>query len=358
MEVPEVELGETIVGPDDLLLITGANGFIGNRVVDSLIRSGFRNVRCFVRPSGNLTKLEKVIASAKSCRVEILKGNLLSRGDCMAAVEGAAVIYHLAAGIEKTFPGCYLNSVVTTRNLVEAALQGGSLRRFVNVSSFAVYSNIGMKRRQLLDESCPLETRFMERHEAYCFGKTKQDQIVEEYGKARQLPYVIARPGAVYGPGNSGITARVGIDTFGFFLHLGGSNIIPLTYVDNCADAIALAGIRPGIDGEVFNIVDDDLPTSRSFLKQYKRNVAPFRSVYVPYRVFYALCFLWEKYSSWSEGQLPPAFNRRRCSAYWKGNRYSNEKMKSMLGWKHRIPFAEASRDYFEAARCAKVGKE
>ena len=58
---------------------------------------------------------------------------------------------------------------------------------------------------------------------------------------------------------------------FGIFLHLGGSNPIPFTYVDNCADAIVLAGLTPGVDGEVFNVVDDNLPTSRQFLRLYKQ---------------------------------------------------------------------------------------
>ena len=46
----------------------------------------------------------------------------------------------------------------------------------------------------------------------------------------------------------------------GSSLHIGGSNTIPLTYVDNCADAIILAGIKHGADGQIFNVVDDDLP--------------------------------------------------------------------------------------------------
>ena len=68
------------------------------------------------------------------------------------------------------------------------------------------------------------------------------------------------RPGAVYGPGKSQLTGRIGIDTFGVFLHLGGSNQIPFTYVDNCAEAIILAGLVQGVDGEVFNVVDDESP--------------------------------------------------------------------------------------------------
>jgi len=47
--------------------------------------------------------------------------------------------------------------------------------------------------------------------------------------------YVILRPGAVYGPEDDKITGRVGINTFGIFMHLGGRNKIPFTYVNNCA---------------------------------------------------------------------------------------------------------------------------
>ena len=61
---------------------------------------------------------------------------------------------------------------------------------------------------------------------------------------------------------------------------------MPFTYVDNCAEAIVLAGLRKGIEGEVINIVDDDLPKSREFLRLYKKQVRRFFSIPVPYRVF------------------------------------------------------------------------
>jgi nucleoside-diphosphate-sugar epimerase len=339
-----------IVGREELVLVTGANGFIGSRVVANLVDRGFRNLRWFVRPSGNMSRLDELPELGKHVNVDIVKGNLLSREDSNRAMDGVSIVYHLAAGVEKTFPGCFMNSVITTRNLLDAAVTKRTMKRFVNVSSFAVYSNMRIPRRGLLDETCERETRFMERYEAYCFGKAKQDEIVEEYGRSRGIPYVIVRPGAVFGPGNKGLTGRVGIDTFGFFLHLGGSNRIPLTYVDNCADAIVLAGLIDGVEREVFNIVDDDLPTSRAFLRIYKRHVRSFRSLYIPYPLFHALCVLWEKYSRWSEGQLPPAFNRRRCAAYWKGNSYSNEKLKRMLGWAPKVSFDEAVRRFSEFA--------
>jgi nucleoside-diphosphate-sugar epimerase len=179
----------------------------------------------------------------------------------------------------------------------------------------------------------------------------KQDELVMDYGKTSGLPYAILRPGFVFGPGNEGITGRVGLGTFGVFLHLGGGNSIPFSYVDNCAEAIVLAGLRPGIEGEIFNVVDDDLPNSRQFLWLYKKNVKRFRSIYVPHLASYLLCYLWEKYSDWSEGQLPPAFNRKTWHAYWKKTRYSNEKLKSRLGWKPAVATAEGFNRYFESCR-------
>jgi nucleoside-diphosphate-sugar epimerase len=185
--------------------------------------------------------------------------------------------------------------------------------------------------------------------DAYCFAKVRQEQLVAEYGKKFGIPYVVVRPGSVYGGGKGEITSRVGLGTFGFFLHMGGSNTIPFTYVDNCAEAIVLAGLVDGIDGEVLNVVDDDLPSSRQFLRQYKKNVRRFHSLYIPHVVSLALCYLWEKYSQWSEGQLPPAFSLRRWHAEWKKTRYSNAKLKAKLGWTPKVSTAEGLRRYFQS---------
>lgn len=340
-----------IIDCDDPIVVTGSNGFVGSKVVEVLLSYGFKNLRCFVRPSSDLTALDHLIGSSNGARIKVVRGNLLSRNDCLKATKGVSIIFHLAAGIEKTFPGCFLNSVVTTRNLLDSVLQSKDFKRFLNVSSFAVYSNWQIKPGGLLDETCEVESKFIERYEPYAYAKAKQDELVIEYGEKYKIPHVIVRPGAVYGPGRNSITARVGIDTFGVFLHLGGSNKIPLTYVYNCAHAIVLAGLKRGINGEIFNIVDDDVPTSRQFLRLYKRNVGHFKSIYIPYRIFYLLCLLWEKYSNYSHGQLPPAFNRRKCATYWKGNQYSNHKLKDLLGWTPKVPFFEAAERFFEYCR-------
>ncbi len=327
----------------ELILVTGSNGFIGTKVVETLLAYGFSNLRCFVRPSSQTGRLEEVLRKTPSGKnVQIITGDLLSQDDCARATKDISIVYHLAAGFDKSFAGAFMNSALATRNLVEGFLKYGIPKRFVNVSSFAVYSNLHLKRRGLLDESCSLEDAPQERYDAYGFGKLKQEEVIREYGKNRGLSYVILRPGAVFGPGKRDLSGRVGIDTFGFFMHFGGSNQLPLTFVDNCAEAIVLAGLVPGLDGETFNVVDDDLLTSREFLKAYKKKVKWFFSVWIPYPLAYGLCFLWEKYSQWSKGQLPPAFNVRRCAADWKGNSYTNQKIRQSLGWKPRVSMEQA----------------
>jgi nucleoside-diphosphate-sugar epimerase len=344
---------DAIINTQDQILVTGAAGFIGTRVVAKLLEMGYRNVRCLIRPSSNADQLRRIVETHQGSPVaEVVGGNLLSKQDCLVAARDAKVIYHLAAGTgTKSFADAFMNSVVTTRNLLDGAVQHGCLRRFVSVSSFSVYTNQDKPRRGLLDESCPTEVRPELRCDAYCYAKVKQDELVADYGKKHGIPYVLIRPGVVYGPGKERIHGRVGLNGPGVFLHLGGGNPVPLTHVDNCAEAIVLAGLKNGVDGEVFNVVDDDLPSSAQFLRMYKKQVRRFRSVYVPHFVSYFLCLLWEEYSAWSQGQLPPIHNRREWAACWKQTRYSNEKIKRMLDWTPRISTPEGLRHHFASCR-------
>ena len=337
---------DNIIKLADPILVTGSNGFIGTRVVENLLARGFNNLRLFVRPSSKLDPLKNILGKYPAGNnVEIATGDLLSREDCTTAARGVSVIMHLAAGFEKSFAGAFMNSALATRNLIEAFLEFGQPKRFVCVSSFAVYSNLKMERHALLDETCPLEDSPQERHDAYGFGKLQQEKIVRDYGERGGLPFVILRPGAVYGPGKPDLSGRVGINTFGFFIHLGGGNELPLTYVDNCAEAIVLAGLTPGVDGETFNVVDDETMTSRDFLAA-RKSAKPFFSVWIPYPLTYLGSVLWENYSKKSGGQLPPVFNRRRCAAEWQGNRYTNQKLREQLGWQQKTSLTEALKQY------------
>jgi nucleoside-diphosphate-sugar epimerase len=95
------------------------------------------------------------------------------------------------------------------------------------------------------------------------------------------------------------------------------------------------------VDGETFNVVDDEKMTSRDFLSA-RKSAKTFFSIWIPYPLAKLGSVLWENYSKKSGGQLPPVFNRRRCAAEWQGNRYSNRKLREGLGWKPRVDMGSA----------------
>src|SRR5881296_4338330 len=97
----QMERDDFIIGPDDPILITGATGFIGSRLVESVLDRGFRNLLCFARPSSELARLEAVASRrGVGARVEVVKGNLLSPEDCATAATCKITPTSLFAGVQ------------------------------------------------------------------------------------------------------------------------------------------------------------------------------------------------------------------------------------------------------------------
>jgi hypothetical protein len=58
--------------------------------------------------------------------------------------------------------------------------------------------------------------------------------------------------------------------------------------------------------------------------------------------MIHSLCGIYEKYSQWTKGQLPPVLTRHRSKAMWRTFRYSNSKAKKELNWTPVVPMSEA----------------
>jgi nucleoside-diphosphate-sugar epimerase len=333
--------------PDDKILVTGAGGFIGKKVVEKLIDAGYQKIRCFIRQGKDITTFYNMAQGNNKTELEVFQGNLLNKDDCLAAVEDVNIVIHLAMKSDKSFSNTYLNTVVATKNLLDA-MSPSRIKRFVNVSSFAVYSTINLKKGDVLDECCDVEGDILDRYEAYAYAKLKQDQLVHSHCENHGISYITLRPGAVYGPSQKKISGRVGIDTFGIFIQIGRENLLPLSYVDNCADSIVLAVVKKNINNEIINVVDSDLIKNKEFVKEYKKANKGFKYIYCPYSIFYGFSYAWEKYAKWSYNQLPPVFNRNRCRTYHKSLRFSNDKLKNLLGWEQRVSTAEGLKRYLE----------
>lgn len=320
------------------VLVTGSNGFLGSALVDRLLAHGETDVRCLVRPASDRSRLEE-IERRRGASLDIMVGSLGSKEAAERVVEGVDVVIHAAAAMGGPAADMFLNTVVASKNLLEAIVHSGRSPRVVLVSSFGVYGVADLPRGYVVDENTPLEAH-PEKRDLYSQSKLRQEKLFWEYQERHGFPLTVLRPGVIYGPGGNAFSSRVGMSLFGVFLHLGGDNVLPLTYVENCAEAIVLAARSDVAKGQVYNVTDDDLPTCGAYLARYKREVRPIRSIKIPYLALAGISKLVERYHAYSKGQLPAIFTPYKTATSWKGNRFDNNKLKA-LGWRQLVSTEE-----------------
>lgn len=315
------------------ILITGSGGFLGARIVRSLLAAGQHDLRCQIREGRGVDKLHALARKLGEAQLEVVPCNLLSRQDTSKLVEGVELIIHAAAGTRGTPADMMLNTVVATRNLLEAAVAAGT-NRLAIVSSFAVYNTETLANGALLDEQSPVEAVGIDKG-PYALSKVRQEQLVLDYQRRHGFECVFIRPGVIYGEGGPAMSSRVGIRALGWFASLGGSCLLPLTHVDNCADAVVAAALR-GAPGAVFNAVDDDLPSCNEYLGQYRRQVEKLRVLRLPYALLMLGARALQSYSLRSKGQLPAILTPYIVRSMYRPLKYSNAALKA-IGWKPAI---------------------
>jgi nucleoside-diphosphate-sugar epimerase len=188
---------------------------------------------------------------------EVVRGGL-GDPDCIArAVEGAEIVYHLAAKVDT--PGGRADflepNVAGTERVLTACLRQ-SVSRVVYASSLAVYGPVATGQR--IDENSPYDESPHLR-DFYAQSKIVADQLAVTFARETGLPITILRPGIVYGPGRPLPVALLGF-TLGKanFIFGNPNHRIPLNYVENLVDAMQMAAQSSGGQLQQFNIVDDD----------------------------------------------------------------------------------------------------
>ncbi len=331
------------------VLITGANGFLGVAVVERLLAHGKTGIRCLVRAGSDRRRLDAMLARHPGADVTIVGGSLSSADAAAKLIEGAPLILHLAAALSGPPADMFLGTVVASRHLLDAIAASAHKPKVVLISSFGVYGLADAPKGHLLDESTPVETH-PERRDHYSHAKHRQEQLFVDSRARSGLEFCVLRPGVIYGPGGGAFSSRVGIALPGIFLFLGGKNLLPLSYVDNCAEAICIAADRARFDGDVYNVLDDDLITCGEYLRRYEAEVGRLRVVRSPYFATMLLSRAVEWYHGHSHGQLPAIFTPYKTRTMWKGNRFSNAKLHA-LGFAPVVPTEEGLRRTFEYLR-------
>jgi len=180
-------------------LVTGAGGFVGSHLVESLVREGAQ-VRALVhyssRPGyGNLDLLPDDVRAA----VEVVAGDVTDASCVDDAVAGCDVVLHLAAIISiphsyRAAEQCLAVNGQGTLRVLEACRRHG-VRRLVHTSTSEVY---GSARVVPMSETHPIAPQ-----SPYAATKVAADALVMAFHRSFGVPTVIVRPFNTYGPRQS-----------------------------------------------------------------------------------------------------------------------------------------------------------
>lgn len=323
------------------LLVTGANGFLGKRVVASALERG-HEVKAMIRPASSVPTEWQSLEG-----LEIVRADLRTSRGLADSLRGTEAVLHLAAAKSGDLYAQLAGTVVATENLLKAMSEAG-IPRIVHISTFSVYDYRNI--RGTLDENSALEPHIDDRDD-YAKTKLLQERMVREHCEVNRIACTTLRPGVVFGPGNEW-TARLGF-TFGKNWILTGlwANL-PLTYVDNCAEAIVLASEVPEAVGEIFNVVDNEHPTQLTYARELQRYSQPkSRLIPIPWTVMKGLAglaTLWNKIFFRGRGKVPGIFVPSKLYPRAKPLNYANEKIRRVLGWNPRISWREGLSDCFK----------
>lgn len=181
------------------ILVTGADGFIGSHLVETLVQDGLRT-KAFVQYNslGSWGWLENSSDEVKS-KFELVAGDIRDPHGVRAAMEGCDVVLHLAALIAIPFsyhsPDAYLETNAKgTLNVLQAARTLGT-ERVVCTSTSEVY---GSAQFVPITEEHPLNAQ-----SPYAATKIAADQLCLSFSRSFDLPVALIRPFNTYGPRQS-----------------------------------------------------------------------------------------------------------------------------------------------------------
>jgi len=321
------------------VLITGASGFVGKYVVAAALEAG-HTVRAVIRPKTDETRF----SWHTHPNLEIARFDLRQRRGLADIVAGVDAVIHLAATKGGDFYDRFAGTVIGTENLL-IAMQEAEVNHLVVTSTFSLYDYQKIPRETVLDENSPLIENPLNR-DAYAQTKLIQEEMIREYEKEHNATVTIIRPGMIYGREalwHALLGAELGDNRW---LKIGGKSTLPMTYVENCAEAIVKALTEEQAFGQTINIVDDELPTQQSYIDGLlERESEPPKLIPVSWSLMQGLSNLaWFVNKGLLRGQarLPGILVPAQLQARFRPLQYSNRLAKSLLNWTPRYSFEES----------------
>lgn len=258
------------------LLITGAQGWLGKRLLKIIVNRSYGNpvldqfinenmrIRCLVLPGQDEKELKQL-----SDRIDVVHGDVRNPEDCMAFTNNAAeaVLIHIAGVIHpdkvSTFFAINRDG---TENMLKAAVANGIKRAVVMSSNSPCGCN-------------PFRDHLFDEHSAYHpymnYGKSKMEmeQVVKKFTDEGRLETVVIRAPWFYGPDQPDRQIL-------FFSMIkegkgpivgDGNNLRSMAYLDNLSQGLLLAAFQPQAKGQTYWIADEKPYTMNEIIDTIER---------------------------------------------------------------------------------------
>jgi nucleoside-diphosphate-sugar epimerase len=296
--------------------ITGATGFVGSFLTESLLKKKY-DVRCLVRKTSNLRWIADL-------DVECHYGSLNDKNSLMSGVKDCDVVYHVAGLTNALTEDDYFAANFTgTKNLIDACLESNNhLSKFIHISSQAAVG------------PSPTITPIDETHPpnpVTFYGKSKlaaEQYVLEQNNK---LNTTILRPPAVYGPRDTDILEFFRTVKMGLIPRMGGKDkYLSLIHVKDLARGIIMAAESEKSSGEIYFITSNKPHSQEEFSRiilkiLHKKGI----KIPIPISVLKSIAWIGEGIASFTK--KPSLMNQQRIidmkQDYWtcSGNKAKND---------------------------------
>jgi nucleoside-diphosphate-sugar epimerase len=316
------------------VLITGANGFIGQHLARACLEAKYqvRAMKCEERGLYFINRQD----------VEWWNGDLSRPNEYNGICNGIDTVFHLAAiprnDVSKSRDDFSLINIRGTESLLKQAQQSGVCRFvFISTVEAAGYGD-GINPRRETDTPNPENN----------YGRSKLDAEKIVMNGSWRFECVTVRLPMIYGPGTFLIVPKLfGMVKKGFYPLIGnGKTLMEFCYVANAIQGILLAGIKKEAVGEIFYISDERSYTIREVVstiaKVMKKKVF---FLTIPKSFAYCVAFLWEAAAKIfpfpplvSPYSKKPFFSRE--TVWWTTrnvNIVSTEKIRRLLGYNPKV---------------------
>ncbi len=245
------------------MVITGATGFVGGRLVERLLAQGAK-ICCLIRNFGSATRLARL-------PVEIRRVDFANSRAVSDAVRGADLVFHCAYDFRS-----HRRNKQDVASLIEACVEH-KVKRFVYLSTVSVYE-------PLPDGPLTEETPSGDRSWAYTRTKLEIEQAILEAARERGLRGTILQPTIVYGPFSKPWTiGPAEMLLFGtIVLPDRGEGLCNAVYVDDVVDAMLLASQRAEAIGERFLVSGPKEVTWATFFERIAQSLGTKAPEYRP----------------------------------------------------------------------------